>query len=189
MKTVNAIEIIKIQVNEYHLHLPGGEKILVRPVCPEDRACLLQGFRQLSPQSKRFRFLSSLKRLPEPYLSYLTEIDNVNHVAWGAKDLDHDLMGVGVGRYIRLEEEPQSAEMALTVLDAYQRKGIGSVLFSFLIRSALENGITRFRGYFNRENQALLALLRRYQPRIIKEHSPVWQLEVDLKPEYIAGLV
>ena len=191
MSTIEALQLVKTEEHVYHLRLPanaGGHRLLLRHVIPADKECLQQGFEQLSPASRRLRFLTNMRRLPEQYLSYLTEIDNINHLAWGAKDLDHHLQGAGISRYIRLPEEPKTAEFAVTVLDTYQQKGIGRVLLALLIHSALEHGIYHFRGFLNRDNAAIQALLQPYQPVFRRDHGTILRVEIKLKAATVSWL-
>lgn len=87
------------------------------------------GFSRLSPQYREFRFAVPLCRLRPDQLSYPTEIDDVNHVAYGALDLSlPDRPGIGISRYVRLNSDPACAEIAITVIDDYQSKGLGTKL-------------------------------------------------------------
>jgi hypothetical protein len=71
----------------------------------EDKALLQQGFRELSKASKYFRFLNYQRELTSYQLKYLTEVDGVNHVAWGILDVTgSEPVPVGVGRFIRLPD-------------------------------------------------------------------------------------
>ncbi len=144
--------------------LQDGDKVYVRPVLPEDKERLARGYEMLSERSKRLRFFIPLSHLHEDILRYLTEVDHYNHEAWGALDPRHpELPGIGIGRYIRLDEEPEVAEIAIVVLDAWQGKGIGLLLFSVLYLRALSCNISTFRAYILPENAYLLERLRELQ--------------------------
>ena len=83
--------------------LRDGRPVALRPVVPEDRARLAEGFAELSRESRRLRFLGSVSTLNDAQLRYLTDVDGRDHVAWGALDLTNpDAPGFGVGRMIRL---------------------------------------------------------------------------------------
>src|SRR5207247_221841 len=125
-----------------------GSYVRVRPIRPEDRERLRVGLHQLSAASRYHRFLAALSELSAEQLRYLTEVDQVNHLAWIA--LDPALAGepaVGVARCIRVPEDPAMAEVAVTVLDAYQGRGLGTLLLGLLSRSAAAQGIRTFRAY------------------------------------------
>jgi RimJ/RimL family protein N-acetyltransferase len=148
--------------DERRLELRDGTRVLVRPIRPDDKDRLLAGFDELSPQSRYFRFHAPVAALDDTLLRYLTEIDYHDHMAWVAVDLDApDNPGMGVARYIRLPAEPSVAEVAVTVVDRYQGRGLGTLLLGLLTESAVANGITTFRNYVLAENAAMLDLLDR----------------------------
>ncbi len=94
----------------YSFTLRDGTPVLVRPIRPEDKALLQQGVAQLSEVSRYRRFMRALTELSDSQLEYLTEIDYVNHMAWGALDLSETPpRGAGAARYIRAEDDPASA--------------------------------------------------------------------------------
>jgi CBS domain-containing protein len=133
--------------------LRDGTRIGVRPILPEDKDRLRGGFARLSPRSRYRRFLTAVDHLSDEQVRYLTEVDYADHMAWVALDPSAPTQpGVGVARYVRLPEEPTVAEAAVTVLDAYQGKGVRTILQVALAGSALEHGIRSFRGYVLAEN-------------------------------------
>ena len=145
-----------------HLTLADGRPVALRPVVPEDRDRLAEGFAELSEESRRLRFLGSVSSLSEASLRYLTEVDHVDHVAWGALDLtDPDAPGFGVGRWIRLAGEPDAAEFSVTVLDTAQGLGVGKLLLAVLSVVAQTLGVRVLRGLVGRENERMSTWLRR----------------------------
>ncbi len=105
--------------------LRDGSRVILRPVVV-GRPCCCPGFERLSPESRYRRFFGPMKELSEPLLDYLTAIDYRDHFAWAALSAEPGPYGrpagLGVGRYIRLED-PQAAEMAVTVVDDWQGGG------------------------------------------------------------------
>jgi len=86
-------------------------------------------------------------------LRYFTEVDQVNHVAWGAFDtMSPEMHGLGLGRFIRDEKDATVAEFAVTVIDAYQHQGLGTVLLAILFLRAEAVGIHRLRACILPEN-------------------------------------
>ena len=120
--------------------LRDGSVARLRPMTPEDRALLVEGLGRMSEQSRFARFGSGISRLSDAELRYLTEVDQVTHVAWGALIDD---VPAGVGRYILGEDGV--AEIAVTVVDEFQRRGLGRALFDALVASARASGIEEFR--------------------------------------------
>ena len=130
-----------------------GTKLTLRPVVKEDKDALVRGFERLSLESRFKRFLTGMPRLPDGLAAYLTDIDHVNHFAWVAfADDDPEDLGIGISRYIRLREDPLVAESAVAVIDAYQRRGIGSLLMLALVDVAWSHGVRRFRASYLADN-------------------------------------
>lgn len=173
-------EFIRRRTTEVTLR--DGTPVLLRPILPEDKAELLDGFRRLSPQSRYRRFLSPVDELTEEQLRDLTEVDYVDHFAWVAFDLSTPgRPGMGVARYIRVPGEPEVAEAAVTVVDDYQGRGLGTLLLEALGAVALENGISRFRGYALEENRAILEVLEGLGASTEHDSPGLVRVEIDLR--------
>ena len=128
----------------YHVTdtLPDGRNLHLRAIRPDDRENLRRGFLQLSKASVRDRFFSVKLDLTPSELSYFTEIDFLHHVALVAELQDGtQLRPVGVGRFVRNNDQPDHSEIALTVIDELQGKGIGKLLLYRLIDCARELGV------------------------------------------------
>jgi GNAT superfamily N-acetyltransferase len=148
-----------VRDQSYRFTLKDGTPILVRAIRPEDKALLQRGMAQLSEVSRYRRFMSLVTELSEAQLEYLTEIDYVNHMAWGALDLTGPApRGAGVARYVRTDDDPAKAEVAVTVLDAYQGRGLGTLLLGVLARTAAANGIRTFIAYVLHENAPMMRI-------------------------------
>jgi GNAT superfamily N-acetyltransferase len=172
--------------------LRDGSRVLIRPGVAADRALLVQAFERLSPESRYRRFFAPIKTMSGPLLDYLTSIDYVDRFAWAAISAEPGPLGepygVGVSRYFRLED-PAAAEMAVTVVDDWQGKGLGRVLLDALVLEALENGIERFEGDVLVENRPMQEMLRRTGARFRSEGSGILRFSIDLpaRDEAIAG--
>ena len=144
------------------LTLRDGRPVALRPVVPSDRDRLREGFEALSVASRRLRFLGAVSNLSDAQLRYLTEIDHVNHVAWGALDLaDPEAPGFGVGRFIRLADRPEVAEFSLTVLDTAQGLGVGQLLLATLAVVGPTLDVRVLRGVVGRENDRMTTWMYR----------------------------
>jgi acetate---CoA ligase (ADP-forming) len=125
--------------------LADGTTVLIRAILPEDRERLREHFSRLSPESVYFRFMGPKKRLTEADLDRVTKVDYVRTFPLAAMrrypEGDHI---IGVGLYIADSgEHPQSAEVAFSVDDEYQGRGVGTLLLEHLGRLSHANGINR----------------------------------------------
>jgi GNAT superfamily N-acetyltransferase len=136
--------------------LADGTEVEFRPIGPDDKPLLERGMAKLSPASRRLRFMSSIDNLSRSQLAYLTEIDHQTHLAWGALVAGEP---VAVARLIRRSDASASAEIAITVVDDWQRRGIGELLVRLLAELGRSLGIERFDFEALAENQGILRLL------------------------------
>lgn len=136
--------------------LDDGSHIQLRPVTPDDKALLLEGFSRLSDRARYLRFLAPTEKLSPRQLAYLSEVDHHRHVAWGALDGDE---AAGVGRWVRYDDDPSAADVAITVLDDHQRRGIGRLLLEVLAASARARGVGVLHFDVLAENEAMNGLL------------------------------
>jgi len=142
--------------------LPDGTLVRTRPLRPDDREKLRNGFARLSPQSKYRRFFSMPATLSEASLTYLTTTDGQNHVAIGAELGEEGAdtsYGIGIARFVRLSEDPEVAEAAVAVIDEMQHRGVGRLLLRELIKTARARGVTTFVCHVVPENEPVKALL------------------------------
>ena len=141
--------------------LRDGTPVRLFPIGPDDAAGLMEGFAQLSPESRQSRFLQPKAALSADEVAYLTDIDQIDHLAWGAVDLStRPHPAAGVARCIRLQDEPGCAEVAVTIVDAYQGRGLGTLLVNVLAKAARRQGIRRFVAEAASDNAAALGLAR-----------------------------
>lgn len=143
-----------------------GTQLYVRHVKPSDADLIAKGWLELSPQSQMRRFLAPKPRLTAGDLRYLTEIDGHDHVALIALRLDDPSRLVAVARYVRLEEDPQTAEVAVTVADYMQGKGVGKQLGVLLADEARGRGIERFSASILSDNRPALRLMSTMSDRL-----------------------
>lgn len=144
-----------------HRHvLAGGQELLVRPLVAGDRYELAAGFAELSLRSRQLRFFQAPEQLDAKRLDHLTNIDYRDHFACAAFLLGGPVpVGVGVGRYLRDPDDPEVAEVAVTVLDVHQRRGIGTILTRELGAVAANRGVRRFVSFLHGENDVAIDLL------------------------------
>ena len=149
--------------------MPGGAEYAIRPIRPDD-AQMLQGLMQhLSPESRYFRFVSSIAQLPPTMLARFTLIDYDKEMALVAvaKERTPGEDGaiveiqriVGVSRYITNPDQ-SSCEFALVVADDFNGKGLGSRLMLSIMDVAREKGLSEIDGLVLANNPSMLKLMR-----------------------------
>jgi MFS family permease/GNAT superfamily N-acetyltransferase len=139
--------------------LRDGSAVLIREVQSADAPLLADGFARLSETSRQMRFLTRKKELSPAELRYFTDLDHRDHEALGA--LDHaDGRGVGIARYVRDVDDPEAAEIAVTIADDWQGRGLGTELLAQLSDRARQAGICRFTATVAYGNGAMAALLQ-----------------------------
>jgi GNAT superfamily N-acetyltransferase len=89
-------------------------------------------------------------------LAYLSELDHRNHVALGLLDGENP---AAVGRWVRFDDVPDAADVALTVIDDYQRRGIGRLLLKLLALAARHRGVRWLHFDVLAENRGMLRVL------------------------------
>jgi RimJ/RimL family protein N-acetyltransferase len=159
--------------------LRDGSAVLIRPVRSTDAPLLADGFARLSAASRQMRFLGVKKQLSAAELRYLTDVDHHDHEALVALDRAGG-QGVGVARYIRDADDPQAAEIAVTVVDDWQRRGLGTELLARLSDRARSEGIRRFTALADAGNVAVAAGLRNAGARPVRRGRGTVEYEITL---------
>lgn len=143
-----------------------GTQLYVRHVKPSDKDRIAKAWLELSEQSQQRRFLAPKPVLTKGDLRYLTEIDGHNHVALIAVRLDDPSRVVAVARFVRLRDDSETAEVAVTVGDAMQGKTVGKKLGVLLADEARGRGVRRFSASMLADNRPALRLMRTMSKRL-----------------------
>lgn len=177
--------------------LRDGTRAIVWSLLPGDRERLRELYEQLSPESQFHRFLTPVPHLTESMLDHLVdEVDGVDHVARVIFVLDVDKVGTpaGIARMIRYSDDPTAADVAVTVRDEYQGRGVASALLQEIMRKR-PAGVARILTEVATDNAPSLAMLRRLGPTAIEPggsnrlrvtvelpHVPGWSEQSDQLP-------
>lgn len=161
--------------------LADGERLVVRPIRPDDKDELQKALSRLSEESARRRFLSPKPAFTRGELRYLTELDGHDHVALVAELAEHPGAIVAVGRFVRLPDDPECADIAIVVGDPLQRRGVGTWLGELLADEARAHGIRRFSATMLGDNIAAHRLLRKVSDRLERNlHDGASEIVVEL---------
>ena len=138
--------------------LGDGSRALLRRLRADDAERLRTGYVLLSENSRRLRFFDQAS---EPQLGFLEQLDRRDHVGWGALDAGvPDGVFMGIARYVRVAPKADAAEVAITVLDPWQGRGVGMLLHAALHRCAARNRLRRFLYDVSEDNPRFVHHLR-----------------------------
>ena len=142
------------------MQLKDGTDILVRPIRPEDAESEARFVRELSDESKYFRFMNTFQELSQEMLVRLTQIDYHNEMALIAVHMNDGVEGeqIGVARYAT-NVDKKSCEFALTVADDWQGRGVGRQLMKDLMGIARARDLETIEGQVLANNKRMLMLM------------------------------
>lgn len=174
------------------IRLRTGMEVWIRPIMPTDAHALKLAYARLSPRSKYQRFLAPKPQLSSSDTRYLTEVDGSDHHALVATLAGDPSWIIGVGRFVRLHDDPKAAEFAVVIGDPFQGEGLATELVERLATTARAGGIERFTATMLADNGPAHRLMHRLATRGLKPHSgephhaderhdgPIDELVVDL---------
>ena len=145
--------------------LKDGTAVTIRAIRPDDKKRIVEAFKNLESESVYTRFFQHKSGLTDAELKIVTEVDFENTVALVVTipaDGGEETI-IGAGRYI-LYEPPnvqRSAEIAFTVEEDYQGRGIAGRILRHLIHIAREKGVSQFEADVLAENKAMLGVFAR----------------------------
>jgi acetyltransferase len=143
-------------------HARKGERVLIRPVHPQDLELAREFVRGLSPESRYNRFHQPLNDLTPQMARWATHVDYERHMALIAVVYqDGRETEIGAARYVAEASDPETAEFAVAVADAWHGQGVAERLLRALIESASRKGLRWLQGDVLADNRAMLALARK----------------------------
>ena len=168
--------------------LRDGREVLLRPIRPEDEPIEAELIKNLSEESKRFRFFYIIKDITHEMLVRFCNIDYDREMAIIAEYTDPNgkKRNVGVGRLI-MDPSRKRGEFAVVVADDFQGKGLGTKLVDMLIQIAYEKGLDSIYGVVMPENTKMIELCKKlgFDIRYTPEEVIV---ELNLKGERVSEL-
>ena len=164
------------------LTLADGTVIHFRPVCPEDEPLISAAFRSASSETLLHRFFSPVRELAADQLRRMLTIDPARERCIVAVIQSESGPRIIAGvRYVRLLK-PAAAEIALTVHDTFQHRGVGTFLLKLITKLARKDGIRFFEADVMTSNAAMLQLMRKLFPGARQQFAggDVVHIEIDL---------
>ena len=151
--------------------LRDGSPVEVRALRPEDEADMLAALDQASPQSLQRRFFAMKRHFSDKERAFFMDVDFKNQIALVARAEEAGRKAVvGGRRYI--VSEPGRAEMAFMVVDAWQGRGVGSMLMRHLVDIARETGLKELTAEVLPENTSMLKFFGRFGFRSAARRDP-----------------
>jgi GNAT superfamily N-acetyltransferase len=166
-----------IAPDEKVMWLDDGTTVVVRPIQEDDAPRLRRMFHRLSPMTVYRRFFSPVTRPRESVLHHLATVDHDRREALVALDGDEI---VGVARYDATKDAGE-AEIAVTVEDAWQHRGLGTLLLRQLTKRALAHGYEHFFAAMLADNRPALGFLHHMAPGArVALDSGAYEATIDL---------
>jgi RimJ/RimL family protein N-acetyltransferase len=140
--------------------LRNGERIEIRALRPQDRDDLMVAVDRTSSDSLYRRFFAVRRHFTETEESFYLNVNFVSHVALiaVANENGQPIIIAG-GRYV--VGEPGQAEVAFTVVDKYQGRGVGAALLRHLAMIARQAGLRELVAYVLPDNRAMLKVFEK----------------------------
>ena len=132
--------------------------VTIRPIRPDDGELEQDFVRNLSDESRYFRFSETVRELSPRMLSHFTRVDYDRHMALIAvSERDGHEIQIGVARYVAGGDR-RRCEFAIVIADDWQRKGLGTRLMQALMAAARGAGIREMYGEVLASNRKMLEL-------------------------------
>jgi acetyltransferase len=143
------------------LRLTDGSEVVVRPIRPDDAPLFQDFIRQLSAQSRRFRFFVALAELSTAQLRRFVNVDPAQGLALVALSTRQERTAIVAEARYAVGQEADNAEFAIAVADDFRRRELGTHLVKRLLAAAWRNGVRRLFGEIKSDNRGMLAFAAR----------------------------
>ena len=154
-------------IHPYPSHLtrtwivPDGTRVTIRPIMPEDAELEVDFMSRLSPETRYYRFMNSMREMPPAMVARLTQIDYDREMAFVATIIKDDAeFEIGVCRYA-VNPDKESCEFAVVVADDWQHRGLARKLMGVLIETARGKGLAYMNGIFLSNNDRMLKFVEK----------------------------
>jgi acetyltransferase len=171
------------------LRLADGASVTLRAIRPEDADMEQEFVRNLSQNSRYFRFMNTVRELNPAMLIRFTQIDYDREMAFvavceeGGRKIE-----IGVARYVT-NPDAQTCEFALVVADPWQGKGVGRRMLERLIEVARQRGLRTMVGHILGGNQAMLGLCKALGFKIVDHPEDATLKQATLVLDESRGIV
>jgi GNAT superfamily N-acetyltransferase len=146
-----------------------------RRVVDADHDACLELFDRFSERTRFYRYHSGTPRISRRHLRVLLHSDGIDHQAWLA---EADGRPIAVAHWFRHPEDPEAAELALVVEDAWHGRGVGTRLLETVVLDAMDQGMVTFTAEVLAENRGIRVVLDRIFANVDVVADRGWQLEL-----------
>lgn len=166
-------------LSEFEWTLEGGIRLLVRPICSDDKQLLADAVPHISAENLYRRFFMPIMQLSDDQLRFLTEVDHQRHIAWCAIAVSEPRRPLaGVCRCVHIDDTPDVAEAAVLVVDQWQHMGIGTLLLALLAVASDNQGIVTLRSFALGENTPFLRTMQSLGAETHWEYGNVMRIDL-----------
>lgn len=160
--------------------MKNGEKVLFRPIRPEDEPLEVEMFEKLSRESIYFRFFGYVPKMSHKFLVRFTHIDYDRELAIVAEvEEEGRKLLAGVVRLVN-DYSDDSAEFAIIVADPWHGQGLGGQLMDFMLNIAKERGLQRIHAEALVSNEVMLKMFERRGFKVVKSDGVSYMVELGL---------
>lgn len=136
--------------------LKNGSSVQLRPIRPEDATSIITLVKEMSPESRYFRFMHAINELSPQMVAQFTKLDYDRQMALVATDNKEDI--IGLSQYV-MSSDQQTGEFAISISEQYKGQGLASSLMRLLIEHAKTQGLESLQGDVLRTNAPMQALM------------------------------
>lgn len=141
-----------------HFELKDNQKIMVRPIRPDDETRIQEFLRHVTKEDLRLRFFATMKQFGHEFIARLTQLDYARAMAFVAFDeATHEMVGV-----VRIHSDSiyESGEYAILLRSDLKGRGLGWMLMQLIIDYAKSEGLKQIAGDVLQENKVMLEMCR-----------------------------
>jgi acetyltransferase len=160
--------------------LSNGEPVLLRPVRPEDESNLRKLFNSFSEDTMRFRFFQVIREISHKSLSRYCNIDYDREIVIVSEKKENNSRLINGMVSLVVEPDGESAEFAIVVGDPWQNKGLGSLMFDYIIQVGIDMGLKRIFGEILKNNYKMKHIVgsRGFEIEPLDEETCIAKLEL-----------
>lgn len=167
---------------------PNGTPLAMRPVHEGDGIGIADALKNLSPETRRLRFLSAANEIPDGFVRGLTDADpSLQYVVIVVRKDSSDEITIAGGRIVA-GGESGTWEFAMLVGDAWQGQGVGKRLLMALIEEARRRDVRRLIGNISVDNRPMLRLARKSGFSIARDTGDpstcIATLDIEARPKH-----